>query len=191
MEVTIPDFVTHYYAEQPFRTLTELTEEACQAALASMGPPETLPRRLRSEFYFQERRRYEERMREQFLAKGGRPQRKVPHYAILGESEIWAKIRPSALRIPLENLPADAISFTYTDSFANYVGRDLDGDVIPRKPQYETLYRLDELPYLFQRWGWPGDRWKTEPDWAHDLYVEVQLWDDEPLRPFIAAAGFS
>ena len=187
MTVTIPDYVTHYYSGLPFRTLTELTEEQCLTVIAGMGPQENLPRRLKSDFYFRERRRYEGLMREQFLGKGGRPKRRVPHYAILGESEIWAKIRPSAIRVPLASIPETAISFTYTDSFANYVDKDLDGNLIPRKQPYEMLYRREELPLLFERWGWPGDRWKTEPDWAHDLYVEAQIWDDEPLLPFFTS----
>ncbi len=181
----IPDFITHYYVDRPFRSLTELAQEDCWRVLKEMGPQESLPRRLRSDFYFVQRRRYERLMWQQFIDKGGQPTRRVPHYAILGESEIWARIRPSAIRIPLAELPDSVVSFTYTDSFANYVDQDLDGNLIPRKPQYETLYLRDELLPLFERWGWPGDRWKTEPAWAHDLYVEVQIWNDEPLRPYL------
>ncbi len=147
--VIIPDFITHYYVGRPFRSLTELAQEDCWRVLEEMGPQESLPRRLRSDFYFAQRRRYEQLMRQQFIAKGGQPSRRVPHYAILGESEIWARIRPSAIRIPLAELPESVISFTYTDSFANYVDQDLDGKPIPRKPQYETLYLRDELLPLF------------------------------------------
>ena len=184
MPPDIPDFVTHYYVGRPFQSLTALEPAECQRVLREMERREKLPRRLQSEFYLAERRRYERLMREQFLQKGGQPARLTPHYAILGESEIWARIRPSAIRIPLGELPERSISFTYTDSFANYVDRDLDGDPIPRKPQYGTLYLRAELPSLLERYGWPGERWKTEPDWAHDLYVEVQVWDDEPLSLF-------
>ena len=30
------------------------------------------------------------------------------------------------------------------------------------------------------------ERWKTEVEWEHDLYVEAQIWSDEPLRAFNA-----
>lgn len=177
----LPDFVMHYYFEQPFRSLTALSEEECARVLEDIARNRKLPRRLQSEFYFQERRRYEALMHEQFLAKGGKPKRPNPNYATLGESEIWAGICPNALRIPLADLPAESISFTYTDSFAAYVDRDLEARPIPRKPPYEMVYRLDELEGVFQNHGWPGERWKTDPDWQHDLYVEVQLWDDVPV----------
>lgn len=188
-DLMIPDHITHYFRDRPFRTLTELSHEECARVVHELGLHEKLPRRLQSDFYFEQRRRFEGLMHEQFVHKGGRPQRRVPHYAILGESEIWARIRPSAIRIPLDGLPSDVISFTYTDSFANYVDRDLSGNPIPRKTQYGTVYRREELSELFEQFGWPGDRWKTESNWAHDVYVEVQIWDDEPLRPFFPATG--
>lgn len=186
---TYPNYITHYYRDSPFRTLSELSREDCRHLLHELELREKLPRRLQSEFYFEQRRRYELVMREQFKSRGGRPFRRVPHYAVLGETEIWAAIYPSCVQIPLTDLPSESISFTYTDSFANYVDRDLDGHPIPRKPQYGTVYRLEELDALFDRYGWPGDRWKTEEDWEHDLYVEVQIWDDAPLRPFVVPSN--
>lgn len=184
----IPTYLTHYYTGEPFRTLTELAAtERARVVQASNFPEED--RRLRSPFYFEQRLRYEALMYEQFLAKGGQPARHRPHYAVLGESEIWARITERSLRIPLSNVSPSQVSFTYTDSWPTYVDRDLDGNPIPRKPQYETLYRLDELDELFRTHGWPGDRWKTESDWEHDLYVEAQIWSDEPLAAYLAPDG--
>ena len=181
----LPAFLTHYYRQRPFRSLTELSEEECDRVLAEMRSRGKLPRRLESEFYFRERRRYEALMREAFARKGGRPQRRTPHYAILGESEIWARIYPDRVQIPLAELPHDCVSFTYTDSWSAFVDRDLDGNLIPRKPQYGTVYLRVELEGLFDRFGWPGDRWQTEVEWEHDLYVEAQIWRDEPLLAFL------
>lgn len=182
----IPAYLTHYYRQRPFKTLTELSPEECSRVLEVLRAHEKLPRRLQSEFYFEQRRKYEGLMYEQFLAKGGRPERRNPHYAILGESEIWARIYPDSLRIPLAELPADSVSFTFTDSWGAFVDRDLDDNPIPRKPQYGRVYLKAELDDLFSRYGWPGDRWKTEVEWEHDLYVEAQIWSDRPLRAFIA-----
>ena len=174
----IPTYLTHYYTGQPFRSLTELTPvERARVVEASDFPEED--RRLRSAFYFEQRLGYEALMYEQFLAKGGQPNRHRPHYAVRGESEIWARITEQSLRIPLSNIPACQVSFTYTDRWPTYVDRDLDGNFIPRKPQYGTLYRLDELAELFRAHGWPGERRKTESNWEHDLYVEAQIWSDE------------
>jgi hypothetical protein len=147
-------------------------------------PPEAMPR-FRSEYYFEQRLRYEQLMFEQFIAKGGSPTRRQPHYAILGESEIWAKITTHALRIPLSAFPSVHISFTCTDSWVTYVDQEPNGQSIPRKPQYGMLFRLEELEDVFDEYGWPGDRWKSEAEWENDLYVEAQIWSDEALRKFL------
>jgi hypothetical protein len=157
--------------------------------LTRLSQKRDLPRRLRSSFYFEKRRDIEQTMFDQFAAKGGRRERRQPHYAILGESEIWAAIEPRSVSIPVSQIPSHWISFTYTDSWAVYVDRDLRGRPIPRKPAYGAVYRLEELEDLFKRFGWPGERWKTEPEWEHDVYVEAQIWCDEPLRPFLAASA--
>ena len=124
-------------------------------------------------------------MHGQFLAQGGRPTRSNPHYAILGQSEIWENITTKSLRIPLSAISSDCISFTYTDSWVTYVDRESDGELIPRKPQYNMLFRKEELAGLFDKYGWPGERWKSEPDWKNDLYVEAQIWSDEPMAAYL------
>lgn len=188
MSWELPDFLTHYYREYPFRCLTELDPAAMDSVLAELARSRTLPRRLTSPFYFERRRWYEGVMREQFLGKGGRPRRERPHYLVLGASELWATIEPHSLRVPLADIPDDVISFTYTDSWCAYVDRTLRDEPIPRKPQYGTVYRRAELPDLFAQYGWPGERWQSEPDWEHDVYVEAQVWDDEPLRRWMWSA---
>src|SRR5688500_4068785 len=185
---SIPTYLTHYYSGRPFRTLTELTPAKRARVIAGLKFPKKDPR-LHSRFYFEQRLRYETVMHEQFRAKGGRPARRRPYYAVLGQSEIWAKITRRSLRLSLSKLPSCQVSFTYTDSWPTYVDRDLEGKLIPRKPQYGMLFRLEELEELFCAYGWAGDRWKTEADWEHDLYVEAQIWSDEPLKAYLAASS--
>lgn len=184
MPTIFPDFLTHYYRDRPFQSLTELAPESMDRVLARLSETRDLPRRLRSPFYFEQRQRIEQTMFKQFVAKGGRPERRHPQYAILGESEIWANMEPRSIRLPLALVPTHWISFTYTDSWVAYIDQDLRGNFIPRKPAYGTVYRLEELLELFQRFGWPGKRWKTDSEWKHDVYVEAQLWSDDPLRSF-------
>jgi hypothetical protein len=184
--LSIPQYVTHYYRKRPFQTLTELSVERRAKVIEKLRFPKWASARLHSAFYFEQRLRYERVMYEQFVAKGGSPQRSRPQYAILGESEIWQGFNKHSLRIPLSAIPSSQLSFTYTDSWAVYVDRDLEGNAIPRKPQYGTLFRLEELNALFRDHGWPGDRWKNEPGWEHDLYVEAQIWSDQPLQAIVA-----
>jgi hypothetical protein len=180
----IPDFLTHYFRDRPFQSLTELPPETMDRVLTRLREIRDLPRRLRSSFYFEQRHRIEKTMFEQFVAKGGLPERRHPHYAILGESDIWAGIEPHSIRLPLAQIPTHWISFTYTDSWAAYVDQDLRGNSIPRKPAYGMVYRLEELEGSFQRFGWPGKRWKTDSEWQHDVYIEAQVWTNDPLRSY-------
>jgi len=46
------------------------------------------------------------------------------------------------------------------------------------------LYRKEELNQLFDQYGWPGERWKNDPEYQNDLYVEAQIWSDGPLSPY-------
>ena len=121
----------------------------------------------------------------QFVAKGGRPTRGRPLYGVLGESEIWQRITTHAVQIPLDAISSELLSFTYTDSWVTYVEREPNGDPIPRKPQYGQLYRRDELDAVFAEHGWPGERWKAEPGWENDLYVEAQIWSDEAVAAYL------
>ena len=181
-ELQLPTFVTHYFHDAPFRSLTDLDEAERARVIAGLKFPPGADHRFQSAFYFEQRLRYEAVMYRQFLDKGGAPDRRRPYYAVLGESEIWESITSRSVRLPLDRIPTEQISFTYTDSWFTYVEREADGTTNPQKPQYGMLYRLEELPDLFSKHGWPGDRWKSDPNWQNDVYVEAQLWSDEPRR---------
>jgi hypothetical protein len=184
----IPNYVTHYYRHYPFRSLTNLNEAERDRVIDQLDFPANASHRFHSSYYFDQRLRYETLMHEQFTAKGGCPTLSRPHYAILGDSEIWEKISNKSIRIPIAELKSEHISFTYTDSWMTYVHHEHDGQPIPRKHQYDTLYRLEELPELFANFGWPGDRWKTEHEWENDIYVEAQIWDEQCLDSHISDA---
>ncbi len=144
-------------------------------------------RRLMVPNYYAMRRRCEAIMYDQFVKKDGKPTRRNPHYLIMGESDLWSCQESKSVRIPLLAIPSDVVSFTYTDSWYSYIDKDLNGNPVPRKPQYEMVYRLEELDDLFAEYGWPGQRWKRwrkEPQFKYDYYVEAQVWVDEPLRPY-------
>lgn len=176
----LPAFVTHYYHDTPFASLTDLDGADRARVISELKFPPEASHRFQSAFYFEQRLKYENQMYRQFVGKGGSPDRRRPYYAVLGRSEIWESITPRSIRIPLSRIPPEKVSFTYTDSWFAYVEREADGTINPRKPQYGTVYRLEELNQLFARYGWPGDRWKNEAEWQNDIYVEAQLWANDP-----------
>lgn len=58
--------------------------------------------------YIEMRRVVEDRLRRQFIALGGRPERRAPHHFVLGESP-WFRglaVDMEEIRIPVSKLPA-------------------------------------------------------------------------------------
>ena len=70
----IPQYLTHYYRDRPFRTLTELaSDEHTAGYFPTLEFPRRAGRRFQSTFYFEQRLRYEAVMYDQFLAREARP----------------------------------------------------------------------------------------------------------------------
>ena len=177
-----PTYLTHYYHDAPFQCITSLSTSDMVQVIRDMHSIRQLPRRLLRPIYFMERRQYERKMREQFLAKGGFPQRLNPHYLVLGESEAWERQQLRSIRIPLSEIPPDVISFTFTDSWFSYVEFDLNGEPIPRESYSEMVYRVDELNDAIDEHKWPGNKNRSNRVRRDHDYIEAQVWADEPLQ---------
>lgn len=82
-----PDFVTHYHRADraPFLSLSDLTETEARAVTTDLAQAGGSERRFGPR-YHQLRRDTERLLRERFIARGGQPQRRSPHYFVLGES---------------------------------------------------------------------------------------------------------
>lgn len=103
---------------------------------------------------------------------------------ILGTFAPWEEARRK-ITIPLSAFSSNVLSFTVTDSFFAYSERTLRGVAIPSRPSYRQVFRFEELDELIARSGLPGERWKHETRHVFDVYVEAQVWDDEPLRDYV------
>lgn len=80
------------------------------------------------------------------------------------------------LCIPLEKFKAESISFTYGDTFPAM--RYQDG-----KPYRGKVYILDEIFEVIRAYGLPQE-WNRNGKLGPERYIEVQVWDDEPLKTF-------
>jgi len=112
----IPDFVTHYYLANrgPFLNLSELDEPTLMEVMVELirQRNESRQHRLFGRTYIAMRRLVEARLYQLFAQAGGRPERKSPHYFILGESP-WFRglaVNMQELRLPLTALPYDQTS---------------------------------------------------------------------------------
>lgn len=181
--VELPKFATHYYLPEigPFRSLSELPdgpEDPVFLDLLARHQHNPGYRRRYGRNYIGVRREVEARLRELFVARGGKPRRRHPFYLVLGESPWFRDLNADhqELRIPLSELDPEVTSLTYPDSFIALTRDD--------KPYYNQVFLLDEIGDLVTRFGVPDNDqlapyeryWETE----FELYIEVQLWDVPP-----------
>lgn len=196
---TVPDFATHYYrtSRAPFLNLSDLPDDQVVPVMRGLNRErdEGVQHRPFGRTYLAMRRAAEDRLRQQFIAQGGQPRRKAPHYFVLGESPWFHGLADDMERIhiPLQALPEAQTTVTWADSFAAMgVTRDF-GLAFAPKPYYGRLYRLEDIDGLAARYGIPG----ADPgDYAGlptastpETFVELQLWTDEPVRGYRRAPG--
>jgi hypothetical protein len=177
----LPDFLSHYYeaAIGPFVNLSDLPLSEAEAHLQRIRRAGQTFASQRSPDYLKIRRQLEDRIRELFIQKGGKPQRERPHYMILGTCP-WGLawyLDGRELRIPLIDFPSEIVSFTYGDTFPAM--RHQDG-----KPYRRQVYLLEELPELVLQFGLPQD-WNPDGKHGPDRYIEAQIWDDAPLAKYL------
>jgi len=178
----LPDFLSHYYdkSQGPFRNLSMLPSALAEQRLQAIREQGDLFASRRSADYLQIRRELEDRVRDLFEGKGGRPLLARPHYMILGACP-WVKswyADGQELRIPLDAFDPLTVSFTYGDSFPAM--RYQDG-----KDYRGQVYTLVELPHLIRLYGLPQE-WNHDGDQGLDRYIEAQVWDQRPLQGFLA-----
>lgn len=177
-----PDVLCHYYefSRGPFRTLSDLPPEQAEAILDAIRREGAVFASRRAQDYLTVRIGLEEKVRRLFIASGGRPRRQAPHYMTLGPCpwvKQWYK-DGREITIPLVAFDPGSVSFTYGDLFPAM--RYQDG-----RPYRGRVYTLAELPELVRLYGLPQE-WNAEGKLAPERYIEAQVWDDEPLQPFLA-----
>lgn len=179
----IPDFLTHYTKGRPFRSLTERPPEEWPGLLAGLSEENALAfARFGREDYLPNRAALEARMHAEFVSRGGRPERRNPHYLVLGRSPWFERHEPRllAVRLPLDSIDPLRVSFTWGDSMTSYYLRD---GIWPRaeelrREHHGRLFLLDEIVALAAERGLPDGPTRDCPD----HYVEAQLWAD-PVSP--------
>jgi hypothetical protein len=154
--------------------------------LARLAEREPLPYRLTQPSYLPERRRIEECMRRRLVEKGGEPRIRNPHYFVLGEFSLWEEDGSHKVQVPLESVPSACVSFTLTDSFFNFRRTNLRDVPIPKRPYHGEVFTLAELSGQLSIHDLPTEQWRSDPARRFEVYVEAQVWSDEPVRHLLA-----
>lgn len=161
-------FVYHYFFRQkdPFLTCMELEDFSVEKLVDLKLPMQGYDAR-----YYEKRLCREKNCRELFISKGGKPKTKYPYYFTLGcQDDLFFRQRRhlNSVAIPLSELPLNRVSFTIGDSIG-----------IPFEKMENSLLTYDELiangVHISERLRFVE---------SGDKYIEVQLWDDEPLKKY-------
>ena len=110
-------YLYHYYDKTigPFKNLSESSQEEAAKIMEKIQAekPNAFCTK-RNPDYMEKRRYYEEILRQEFLKKGGKIQREVPHYMVVEQCdflESWYE-NSKFLKIPIEQFDKRTISFT-------------------------------------------------------------------------------
>ncbi|AZN40984.1 hypothetical protein [Paenibacillus albus] len=171
----------HYYEEAigPFRNLSSLPSEEADRIMSRIRMDGNQFASRRSPDYMSIRREVESLARKRFIVKGGQPRSLFPHYFTLDACE-WLESwysKPRKLRIGLDELPDDCVSFTYGDLFPTM--RYDDG-----KPYRKQVYLKSEIAEVIRQYGWP-QIWNSDGSNGPERYIEVQVWDDNIIDRFV------
>ena len=140
-------FLYHYYDAKigPFKNISDLSVDDAKQLLDEIKKerPDCQCAK-RQESYVEDRIYYE------FQKKGGRIDRRIPHYMVVEHSpwlETWYE-NSSFVRIPIEEFDISTLSFTYGDSHPTFSSRVNDG-----KEYRKKLYIYNEILKIIEKYG--------------------------------------
>lgn len=183
-----PSFLTHYYLSdrKPFLNLSSLKEVDLNTVLEELRHKTEIGenKRMFSDWYVAERKISEVHLKKEFLKKGGIIEKEYPHYFVFGESLIQKNLAKNTkeIKLELDKLPLNKISFTYPDSMATMVLKD---DEFYKKPYHGKVFTYSEIIEVIKEFGFPKDEIAKTPKFHFPLYIEAQLWSDAPVARFL------
>jgi hypothetical protein len=178
----LPGVVTHNYHPErgPFRNICELPRSEADRVLREIAASSA---RAIKPNYLERRFATEEWLQSEKQRKLGPTRLVRPIYFFLGDfADGRDASRPLSIVMPLAEFSPDVVTFTYPDSMASVAIARHDRHVHHRKDYHGQVFTLDEIQDVIARHGMPADRWKIEPSMQYDKFVEMQVWDDRPIR---------
>ena len=173
----------HYYSKdsKPFLNLSDLELAEANKILEKFRRerPDSYCAR-RSAEYMSNRMYYENILREEFQKKGGKMERKVPHYMVIEPCEwlsSWYE-NSSYIKIPIQEFDLQTLSFTYGDSHPTFSDKVNDG-----KEYRKKLYMYDEILEIMDKYGLPQN-WNAHGAFGPERYIEVHIWSDETINRY-------
>ncbi len=183
------DYLTHYYStdKEPFQSLSALPDEEAIKIMEKLCDDTPYGERFKNPTqYLKNRKDTEQWVREEFIAKGGKPKDKFPIPMVLGYSQWLVEVAPNRekhgeIRIPLSVFSKYDISFTYPDSMiSRWFGREKPVEYYQAE-LHGKVFTLSEILSIVVKKGMPEEDW--EPKLPKNLapYIEAQVWNHELL----------
>jgi hypothetical protein len=171
-------YLFHYYEKErgPFKNLSELSIEESTNILNTLRQTNKTFTNLRSD-YLECRKDFEQRARQLFIVKGGKPKRLVPHYMVVEFCE-WLNawyFECEYIKINVNEFDKDTISFTYGDLFPTFSVED-------GKEYRKQVYTYSEILEIIKKYNLPQE-WNPSGN-PPTRYVECQIWSDITLMKF-------
>lgn len=173
----------HYYdvSTGPFKNLSDLPEEKAESILRAIRKEKPESRSAKRDDRYMDRRKLcEAKAREQFIRKGGRPERQAPHFMVV-EACDWLNSwyeNSRRIAIPLREFDLSTLSFTYGDMLATFSPQEGE-----EKEYHGQVYRYEEILLLISKYGLPQN-WNPNGENGPERYVEVQVWSDDTVSQY-------
>lgn len=186
------NYITHYYKKggKPFLSLSKLSiNEALEIANSLKSQPGRVYRRFQNaEWYMKERLLTEEWLRNEFIKLGGEPKCKTPFYFVLGESSHLEEAYEgnfSSVKVRLDDIDENEISFTYPDSMATrFIANENKAEYF-NSDYHGKVFTKQEILQIINKHGLPGECWRYDSKRKYDYFIEVQVWNDEFLSRIV------
>lgn len=176
-------YLYHFFDKStgPFQNISDLSVDDAKAVLN--GIKQTKPNSQcaqRHDKYVEYRRNCENIIRSEFIKKGGKISRTVPHYMVV-EFSPWLSTwyeNSDYIKIPVEEFDMNTLSFTYGDSMPTFSPTINDG----REFRHQ-LYTYKEILKIIDKYGLPQD-WNDDGKYGPERYIEVHVWSDETVGKY-------
>ena len=190
----LPEIITHNYdprrgagqnlCSRPRADAAGILAEL-RASLRASGQPGRL-----QEHYLERRTRVEAWPLAGRTRQLGKPALEHPIDFFLGDmADARDPIRPRSLRVPLAAFARDMVTFTYPDSMTNFEIAAQAPDGAQRRDYHGKIFTLDEIREVVAAHGRPDARWLIGESGTPDRFIEVRVWDESPIRRFLAAGS--
>lgn len=167
----------HYFESKTgaFKNLSDLKISDATSILASIKADNAVFAAHRYDGYMERRHELERIAKDIFIEKGGRSKRSAPHYMVVEKCdwlETWYT-NGRYIKIDIESLDVNTISFSYGDLFLTFSDRFTDG-----REYRKQVYTYDEILHMIKKYGLP-QQWNKGGIHGPERYIEAQVWSND------------